>query len=193
MGMLVVSLNQECKWQILVSNRLFGRVSQYICPFSYRLGVCIKKVTKNKVIPITQNFNVQKRTRYAWHDTNLFPVLKPLNRPFNLYKMWLSFSVVSFSHTHIGLPQRFFISIFRRASLSLLYEKGALRDDTTNGSGRRINGMRLKWLNAFMISFPRLYCSLHRYGHALLQHFPPLPTIFPFCAGNVQELLLKTL
>lgn len=36
-----------CKMQILVSPRLFGMESHYICPFLYRLVLCIKKFIKN--------------------------------------------------------------------------------------------------------------------------------------------------
>ena len=36
-----------CKLQILVSLRLFGMESHYICPFRYRSVPCIKKFTKN--------------------------------------------------------------------------------------------------------------------------------------------------
>ena len=35
-----------CKLQILVSLRLFGMENYYICPFRYRLVLCIKKFTK---------------------------------------------------------------------------------------------------------------------------------------------------
>ena len=36
-----------CKLQILVSLRLFGMESHYICPFRYRSVPCIKKFTEN--------------------------------------------------------------------------------------------------------------------------------------------------
>ena len=35
-----------CKLQLLVSLRVFGIESLYICPFKYRLVLCIKKFTK---------------------------------------------------------------------------------------------------------------------------------------------------
>ena len=45
-GMLI-----DCfKLKILVSLRVFGTKSHYICPFTYRLGLCIKKFTKNAVM-----------------------------------------------------------------------------------------------------------------------------------------------
>jgi len=50
--MLVVSL--WCKLQILVSRRVFGMESYYICPFSYRLVLCIMKFTKNALTLTTQ-------------------------------------------------------------------------------------------------------------------------------------------
>ena len=37
----------ECKLQILVSLKVFGMESYYICQFRYRLGLRIKKFTKN--------------------------------------------------------------------------------------------------------------------------------------------------
>ena len=37
----------ECKLQISVSLRVFGMESHYICPFRYRLVLCIKKFSKN--------------------------------------------------------------------------------------------------------------------------------------------------
>ena len=36
-----------CKLQILVSLRVFGMKSYYICPSRYRLVLCVKKFTKN--------------------------------------------------------------------------------------------------------------------------------------------------
>ena len=44
----------ECKLQILVSLKVFGMESYYICPFRYRLGLRIKKVTKNALTLTTQ-------------------------------------------------------------------------------------------------------------------------------------------
>ena len=38
------------KFQILVSLGVFGMERHYICPFKYRLGLSIKKLTKNTVI-----------------------------------------------------------------------------------------------------------------------------------------------
>ena len=45
-----------CKLQILVSLRVFGMESQYICQFRYHLVLCIKKFTKNAPRPSTQKF-----------------------------------------------------------------------------------------------------------------------------------------
>ena len=44
----------ECKLQILVSLKVFGMESYYICPFRYRLGLRIKKFTKNALTLTTQ-------------------------------------------------------------------------------------------------------------------------------------------
>ena len=44
----------ECKLQILVSLKVFGMESYYICPFRYRLGLRIKKFTKNALALTTQ-------------------------------------------------------------------------------------------------------------------------------------------
>ena len=44
----------ECKLQILVSLKMFGMESYYICPFRYRLGLRIKKFTKNALTLTTQ-------------------------------------------------------------------------------------------------------------------------------------------
>ena len=38
------------KFQILVSLGVFEMERHYICPFKYRLGLSIKKLTKNTVI-----------------------------------------------------------------------------------------------------------------------------------------------
>ena len=43
-----------CKFQILVSLRVFGMDSPYICPFRYRLVLCIKKFTNNALTLTTQ-------------------------------------------------------------------------------------------------------------------------------------------
>ena len=43
-----------CKLQLLVSLRVFGIESHYICPFRYRLVLCIKKFTKNALTVTTQ-------------------------------------------------------------------------------------------------------------------------------------------
>ena len=43
-----------CKLQILVSLRVFGMESHYICPFRYPLVLCIKKFTKNAPTLTTQ-------------------------------------------------------------------------------------------------------------------------------------------
>ena len=47
-------LSLGCKLQILVSLRVFGMRSYYICPFSYCLVLCIKKFTKNVLTLTTQ-------------------------------------------------------------------------------------------------------------------------------------------
>ena len=44
----------RCELQILVSIRVFGMESYYIYPFRYRLGLCIKKFTKNALTLTTQ-------------------------------------------------------------------------------------------------------------------------------------------
>ena len=49
-------LSMGCKLQILVSLRVFGMESQYICQFRYHLVLCIKKFTKNAPTPSTQKF-----------------------------------------------------------------------------------------------------------------------------------------
>ena len=46
----------ECKLQILVSLKVFGKESHYICPFTYRLVLCIKKFTKNALTLTTQKY-----------------------------------------------------------------------------------------------------------------------------------------
>ena len=38
------------KLKILVSLRVFGTESHYICQFTHRLGLCIKKCTKHAVM-----------------------------------------------------------------------------------------------------------------------------------------------
>ena len=43
-----------CKLQILVSRRMFGMESHYICPFRYRLVLCIMKFTKNALTLTTE-------------------------------------------------------------------------------------------------------------------------------------------
>ena len=43
-----------CKLQILVSPRLFGMESHYICPFRYRPVLCVKKFIKNALILTAQ-------------------------------------------------------------------------------------------------------------------------------------------
>ena len=43
-----------CKLQLLVSLRVFGIESLYICPFKYRLVLCIKKFTKNALTVTTE-------------------------------------------------------------------------------------------------------------------------------------------
>ena len=43
-----------CKLQILVSLRVFGMESHYICPFRYRLVLCLKKFTKHALTLTTQ-------------------------------------------------------------------------------------------------------------------------------------------
>ena len=43
-----------CKLQILVSLRVFGVESHYICPFWCRIGLCIKNFTKNALTLTTQ-------------------------------------------------------------------------------------------------------------------------------------------
>ena len=47
-------LTLGCKLQILVSLRVFGKESYYIYPFRYRLGLCLKKFTKNALTLTTQ-------------------------------------------------------------------------------------------------------------------------------------------
>ena len=48
-GMLIVSLRG-------VNCRFWSHLRcQYMCPFRYHLGLCIKKFTKNAITPITQN------------------------------------------------------------------------------------------------------------------------------------------
>ena len=47
-------LASECKLQILVSLKVFGMESYYICQFRYRLGLRIKKFTKNALTLTTQ-------------------------------------------------------------------------------------------------------------------------------------------
>ena len=42
-----------CKLQILVSLRVFGTESYYICPFRYRLVLCIQKFTKKNALTLT--------------------------------------------------------------------------------------------------------------------------------------------
>ena len=44
----------ECKLQILVSLRVFGMESHYICPFKFRLIMCIRKFTNNTLTQTTQ-------------------------------------------------------------------------------------------------------------------------------------------
>jgi len=44
------------KLQILVSLRVFGMESHCICPFRYRLVLCIKKFTKNALTLTTQKY-----------------------------------------------------------------------------------------------------------------------------------------
>ena len=43
-----------CKLQLLVSLRVFGIESLYICPFKYRLVLCIKKFAKNALTVTTE-------------------------------------------------------------------------------------------------------------------------------------------
>ena len=43
-----------CKLQILVSCRVFGMESYYICPFRYCLVLCIMRFTKNALTLTTQ-------------------------------------------------------------------------------------------------------------------------------------------
>ena len=47
-GMFLLALG--CKFQILVSLGVFEMERHYICQFRYRLGLSIKKLTKNTVI-----------------------------------------------------------------------------------------------------------------------------------------------
>ena len=44
----------ECKLQILVSVMVFVMESHYICPFGYRLALCIKKFVKNTLTLTTR-------------------------------------------------------------------------------------------------------------------------------------------
>ena len=50
-----------CKFQILVSLRLFGMESYYICPFRYRLVLCIKKFIK---CPDTDHTEISLRGQF---------------------------------------------------------------------------------------------------------------------------------
>ena len=50
-------LTLGCKLQILVSLRVFGMESYYIYPFRYRLGLCLKKFTKNALTLTTQKWS----------------------------------------------------------------------------------------------------------------------------------------
>ena len=43
-----------CKKQILVSFRVFGMESHYICPFRYRSVLCIKKFEKKSLTQTSQ-------------------------------------------------------------------------------------------------------------------------------------------
>ena len=49
-GMHVVSLRGEIADFVLL--KVFGMESHYICPFRYRLGLCIKKFTKNAIMSV---------------------------------------------------------------------------------------------------------------------------------------------
>ena len=51
---MLVFLAFGCKMQILVSPRLFGMESHYICPFRYRLVLFLKKFIKNALTLTTQ-------------------------------------------------------------------------------------------------------------------------------------------
>ena len=67
-----------CKLQILVSRRVFGVESHYICPYRYRLVLFMKKFTE-----------------YTEYTENA-PTLTTQKSPLGVS--------LSFSHTHIGLP-----------------------------------------------------------------------------------------
>ena len=45
---------RDCKLQICVSLKVFGMESHDICPFRYRLGLCIKKCKRNAMSLISQ-------------------------------------------------------------------------------------------------------------------------------------------
>ena len=55
-----------CKLQSLVSLRVFWTESHYYCPFRYRLGLCIKKFTKNAVKLIMYSTNNYHNINNNW-------------------------------------------------------------------------------------------------------------------------------
>ena len=54
-----------CKLQILVSLRVFGMKSYYICPSRYRLVLCVKKFTKK--CPDTDETEIYLRGQFKPH------------------------------------------------------------------------------------------------------------------------------
>ena len=62
-----------CKLQILVSLRVFGRESRYICPFRYRQVLCIKKFTKNALTRTTQKSPLG--VTLSLSHTHIFPTI----------------------------------------------------------------------------------------------------------------------
>ena len=58
-----------CKLQILVALRVFGMESYYICPFRYRLVLCIQKFTKK--CPDTDHAEISLRSQFKFEPPTL--------------------------------------------------------------------------------------------------------------------------
>ena len=69
-----------CKKQILVSIRVFGMESHYICPFRCRLVMCVKKFTKNALtLTLRAQLNLQPHPHWSPLGFNLnFPTSIPI-------------------------------------------------------------------------------------------------------------------
>ena len=84
-------LAMRCKLQILVSLKVLGMESYYICPFRHRLIRRIKKFTKNALTLTTQSVSLSLSHTYIglpWGFNLNFPTIIPVTIPGDCAKLY---------------------------------------------------------------------------------------------------------